>query len=142
MVVFEFKCYAFNLLPPVSDSVISLVSLTANASIVDAGSSVVLSCSVLLNVPAEELVGALVSYDYGFTVRNQTLTAHSQMDSALVTNITSAIMYLCAVTLIANSTSSTRVQCSAKSDTEVIALQCKYITVIGSKSVAKTDNCG
>ena len=128
MTVFTVKRYTFDLVFLVSDSVISLVSLTANASIVDAGSSAVLSCSVLLNVSAEELVGAQVSYDYGFTIHNQRLTARLQTDSALVTNITSATMYTCTVTLTANSTSSTRVLCSAISDTEVIALQCKQIT--------------
>ena len=115
----------FNLSPLVSDPVISFVSLTANANIADVGSSVVLTCSVQLSVPATELDGANISYDYGFTMHEQKIRSQLQMDSVQVTNITSAVMHTCTVTLIANSTCSARKSCPKMSDTEVIALQCK-----------------
>ena len=112
-------------MPLVSDPVISFVSLTTDTNIVDVGSSVVLSCSVQLNVPATDLVEANVSYDYGFTVHKQRIRSQLQTDSVTVTNITSAAIHRCTVTLVANGSCTARKSCPTMSDTEIIALQCK-----------------
>lgn len=116
----------FQLDLPVPESLISFVKLTADPNIVEAGSTVMLVCSVQFDVPSVALAGANASFNYGFTANSQFITSQMQADSVLVMNVSLASVHTCTVTVTASGVCEMGMSCPNKVDTEIVALQCKF----------------